>query len=83
IDLIEAPAASVPRDPFNVDRRFEFRHPHRASLVAECAAGIDATPQSALALLAALETVVQVPRLVSQQVEALVCGCIDSTQPNH
>ncbi|MGL4233659.1 MAG: hypothetical protein ACRCWJ_19995, partial [Casimicrobium sp.] len=46
IDLIEAPAASVPRDPFNVDRRFEFRHPHRASLVAECAAGIDATPQS-------------------------------------
>jgi hypothetical protein len=71
IDQVEASAAGVPCDPFNADRRFEFRHPNRASLVAECAAGVDARPHSALAILAALKTVAPLPPLVVEHIETL------------
>jgi hypothetical protein len=66
IDQTEV-AEDVRRDPFNADRRFEFRHPKRAALIAQCAAGIEATPSSALAILDALEDFAEIPKFVDER----------------
>jgi hypothetical protein len=72
-DQLEAgePAPRALRDPFNAERRFEFRHPRHAAALREWAAGIDATPQAALALLARLEAVAEVPAAVALRIREL------------
>jgi hypothetical protein len=51
IDIHEGAANGVRRDPYNADRRFEFRHPEYVEQIRSWAPGIDGTPQVALALL--------------------------------
>jgi hypothetical protein len=71
IDLREAGAEGVRPEPFNADRRFEFRHPDRAALVAAYAVGIDATPRAAMALLSALQEMADVLDAMARQIEML------------
>ena len=71
IDRHEAPVAGVRRDPFNADRRFEARHPHRTADLAAWTPGLAGTPQAALALLAQLESMTKLPPVVTQQIRDL------------
>lgn len=71
INQDEAAACAVSRDPFNADRRFEFRHPDRAPELTRWAAGIEATPACAVAILEALERRTDVPGMIGQQIRAL------------
>jgi hypothetical protein len=53
--LKQPPAANGPSaDPFNIDRRLEFRQPSLAAELSNLMPGYAATPQAALAVLAAL-----------------------------
>jgi hypothetical protein len=67
-----AVAPTVRRDPFAIDRRVEQRQPDAAALLDAAAPGIAGTPDAALALLAELRRLVEVPRPVAARIEALV-----------
>lgn len=71
IDQLQHPVAGVARDPFNADRRFEFRHPAERAMLVQCAGGVEATPQAARALLARLEQLVPLPPAVVARIRAL------------
>jgi hypothetical protein len=75
IDAVEAHAPGVSRDPFTADRRFELRHPARASDVRGWAPGIDHTPQAALALLDELARHQTLPEAVAARIRALAAQC--------
>ena len=75
IDAAEAHAPGVSRDPFTADRRFELRHPARASDVRGWAPGIDHTPQAALALLDELARHQTLPGAVAARIRALAAQC--------
>lgn len=56
LDLLPAPKnPSAPGDPFAPERRIEARHPEMAALLPTFVQGYEASPQSALAILAFLE----------------------------
>ncbi|MBX3635669.1 MAG: nucleotidyltransferase domain-containing protein [Rubrivivax sp.] len=74
IDLLDRRPADPPtadRDPFNADRRFEFRHPAEVAGLRRWAAGIERTPDAALALLERLEALAEVPAAVAARIRAL------------
>lgn len=71
IDHLQTPVVGVARDPFSADRRFEQRHPAERAMLRQCAGGIDATPQAALALLARLEELVPLPAGVVARIRSL------------
>lgn len=74
IDLLDLRPADPPaadRDPFNADRRFEFRHPEEVAGLRRWAAGIERTPNAALALLERLEALAEVPAAVAARIRAL------------
>lgn len=75
LELLDLQAAAVParagRDPFNADRRFEFRHPAEVAALRHWAAGIEHTPQAALALLERLETLAEVPGAIAARIRTL------------
>jgi hypothetical protein len=66
-----APPVHARRDPFNVDRRAEARHPQEAAALRTWAGGIEHTPQAALALLARLEAMGLAPAPVAARIREL------------
>jgi hypothetical protein len=75
IDAAEPHASGVSRDPFTADRRFELRHPARASDVRRWAPGIDRMPEAALALLDELGRHQALPEAVAARIRALAAQC--------
>jgi hypothetical protein len=71
VDRHEPSAPAVSRDPFGADRRFEARHPGRTADLAHWAPGLDGTPQAALALLAQLERMAELPPVVVRRIREL------------
>ncbi|KPF70442.1 hypothetical protein IP84_01560 [beta proteobacterium AAP99] len=76
IDTAEPHAPGVSRDPFTADRRFERRHPARASDVQRWAPGIDRTPEAALALLDELARHQPLPEAMLVRIRALAAQCL-------
>lgn len=62
---------AVPADPFVPERRIEQRHPDLATVLADCVQGVDRTPESALALLAALTARAVVPAGMAARIRSL------------
>jgi hypothetical protein len=76
LELIDArgTTAQTPqarRDPFSPERRFECRHPDETQALRDWAAGIDATPRAARALLARLQGLGTVPTAVAARISEL------------
>lgn len=71
IDRLEPGLPGVRRDPFNAERRFEFRHPDRVELIRRCTPGLDGTPQAALAILDALAALQPLPEAPLRAIRAL------------
>jgi hypothetical protein len=70
----EPGAPGVATDPFNRERRIEFRHPDWAARIGRCCQGIDRTPESALALLDALRLLVPVGPAMADRIAELATG---------
>ena len=64
----------VARDPFAVDRRVEMRQADAVAVLPAFAGGYRATPQAALALLAALETLQPVNAAVAAEIRKLAAA---------
>ncbi len=76
IELCDAldPLAGARRDPFNLSRRVEQRHPALAAHLPAMLAGYDQTPAAALAILAYLETCAAVNPALRQAILDLAAG---------
>lgn len=74
VDAAPASGGPAARDPFNVDRRVERRHPALAAALPGWAAGYDGTRTAALGLLAALEAAATVPLAPAARIRALAQG---------
>lgn len=79
LELMDAQAGHRPpaRDPFNADRRVEQRWPSERAWLAEVAAGSQATPQAALALLRQLERIAPVPAVLAERIRALAAETVN------
>lgn len=64
-------ADGVTTDPWNRERRIEFRHPDWADVLARCCQGVDRTAESALAVLDALERLADLDREIVTRIRSL------------
>jgi hypothetical protein len=73
LELIEREPSTrgVTTDPFDLERRVEFRHPDWADVLARCCQGIDRTPDSALSMLDALARVAMLDDAIVEPIEHL------------
>lgn len=62
------------RDPFNVDRRIEFRNPEAVNALTAWAGGYEGSVPAALALLAVLEAHSEVPSRVAGRIRKLAAS---------
>ncbi len=67
-------AETAPRDPFNLERRFEARYPNSAEWLPNCLQGYRRNRESALALLSFLDTNFAVNPAIKQHILDLAQG---------